>query len=109
MKKLLPLVTSGALGSGIVSANAADLAPRLYAKAPPPAVSAIYDSSGLYVGVNGGWAVTEKCWNLVGFQGGRFPAIDDGCPNPSGGIVGGQIGYNMQIGQLVLGLEAQGD
>ncbi len=48
-----------------VPANAADLSARPYTKAPPPMVAAIYDWSGFYVGANGGWGSSHKCWNFI--------------------------------------------
>ena len=44
-------------------ASAADLAARPYSKAPPPMIAAIYDWSGFYIGANGGWGSTRKCWD----------------------------------------------
>ena len=56
MKKIL----LGAMGLAVVSmaapAAAADLAARPYTKAPPPMVAAIYDWSGFYIGLNGGYS-----------------------------------------------------
>ena len=45
-------------------ASAADLAARPYTKAPPPMIAAIYDWSGFYIGANGGWGSSRKCWDL---------------------------------------------
>lgn len=86
-------------------AVAADLAARPY-KAPPPVISPLYDWSGFYIGVNGGWGSSRNCWGIVPVVGG---VIADGCADRSGGLVGGQIGYRWQAGQFVFGLEAQGD
>jgi outer membrane immunogenic protein len=35
--------------------------------------------------------------------------LNEGCHDPSGAILGGQIGFNWQTGPIVFGLEAQGD
>lgn len=93
------------------SASAADLAARPYAKAPPPMVAAIYDWSGFYLGINGGWGSARKCWDLTQLAGvGPFaPALNEGCHDASGGTVGGQIGYRWQASSWVFGLEAQGN
>src|SRR5690349_3672007 len=105
MKKFWLLATSAMLASA--SANAADLAARPYTKAPP-AVAAIYDWSGFYIGANGGYATSRNCWNFESFAGATFRA-GEGCHDADGGVVGGQIGYRWQAGTWVFGLEAQGD
>ncbi len=46
------------------SASAADMAARPYTKAPPM-VAPIYDWSGFYLGANGGWGTSRKCWDLT--------------------------------------------
>jgi outer membrane immunogenic protein len=107
MKKfLLTTVALAALGS---SASAADLAARPYTKAPAPIAAAIYNWSGFYIGANGGWGSSRKCFDDVGFVGFPLPAVRDVCADADGGLAGGQIGYNWQAGSWVFGLEAQGD
>ena len=104
MKKLL----LGMLGLTVLSiapASAADLAARPYTKAPPM-VQAVYDWSGFYVGVNGGWAQTSDRRSFL-FPGG--PEILFGDYNTNGDAFGGQVGYRLQTGAWVFGLEAQGD
>ena len=62
MKKFL-LGTVGLVALSMAApASAADLAARPYAKAPPAMVAAYYDWSGFYVGMNGGWGSSRKCW-----------------------------------------------
>jgi len=105
---VLGLTAISALGLA-APAIAADLAARPYTKAPPM-VAAVYDWSGFYIGANAGWASSRKCWDLVGVPGNRFAAsIAEGCHDASGGLAGGQVGYNWQMGSWVVGLEAQGD
>ncbi|OAE98609.1 hypothetical protein AYJ54_34240 [Bradyrhizobium centrolobii] len=87
-------------------ASAADLAARPYVKAPPPAVAAVYDWSGFYIGINGGGGSARKCWDFVGVGG---ALITDGCHNATGGTVGGQIGYRWQSANWVFGIEGQGN
>jgi outer membrane immunogenic protein len=121
MKKLaIAAVAGSALVSGIVSAGAADLA---YKAAPVPMAPAVFSWTGFYVGANVGGAWT-------GNNGGSdfnplFPpfivlppavAIPTVIPGQldvlagggrrSGVIGGGQIGYNWQVNQFVLGVEA---
>lgn len=87
MKQFL-LASVGLAILGIASASAADL-PRqrvMPTKAPAYSAPAMYDWSGAYVGINGGYG---------------FSGTNDG----DGGIVGGTLGYNYQAGPWVLGLE----
>jgi outer membrane immunogenic protein len=81
-------------------ALAADLETAPVAKAYAPAVVAVYNWTGFYVGaeVGGGWS--------------RFDSIDPTMPaagssttNASGGVAGGLAGFNYQIGNVVLGAE----
>src|ERR1700761_8905560 len=102
MKKLL-LGTVGLMALGVTSASAADLAAHPVYKAPPPIVNPLYDWSGFYIGINGGWAQQRDCRSDVTL------GIAFGCHDANGGTVGGQIGYRWQTGPAVFGLEAQGN
>ena len=91
-------------------AAAADMAARPYTKAPPPMIAALYDWSGFYIGANGGWGSSRKCWDINNNGGGVIaPVAAEGCHDATGGVAGGQIGYRWQAGTWVFGLEAQGD
>ncbi len=95
MKKIL---TAALLASVASSAFAADLPSR---KGPPPApmyAPPVFSWTGFYVGVNGGYG-TGNFDNLGGTVFG----------DPSGGLVGGTVGYNYQINQFVVGLEGDLD
>lgn len=89
---------SSALGAALAlitvstAASAADMPARTYTKAPAMMAPAMYNWTGFYVGLNGGYG-----WVNSG-----------GAGNPSGFVGGGQIGYNWQgMGSpFVLGLEA---
>jgi len=97
MKKSFLFLTASILALGMASqASAADLivAP-VYSKAPPM-ISAIYDWSGLYVGLNAGGG-----WSRVGSEVGDLKA--------NGATVGGQIGYRWQASNWVFGIEGQGN
>ncbi|MGE0563139.1 MAG: outer membrane protein [Pseudolabrys sp.] len=89
----------GALATFAVvgSALAADLprrpAPAPVAKAP---IYAPYNWTGLYVGLNGGYG-----WGTSSFSG----ATGTGDFNVNGGLLGGTLGYNWQVGHAVFGLE----
>ncbi len=104
MKKLL-LGIAGVIALA-APASAADLAARPYAKAPAM-IAAVYDWSGFYIGVNGGWGSSRKCWDNVNAAG-VFVA-NEGCHDATGGVAGGQIGYRWQTGSWVFGVEGQGD
>jgi outer membrane immunogenic protein len=107
MKKFL-LATVGLVALGFAApASAADLAARPYTKAPPPMVAAYYDWSGFYLGLNGGWGSSRKCWDATTPAG--VLVFADGCHDATGGVAGGQIGYRWQAGGWVFGLEGQGD
>ena len=75
-------------------ASAADMPQRMATKAAPVPYMAIYNWTGLYIGANLGYG-----WARVSDDAG-------GSSNLNGVIGGGQIGYNWQMNQLVLGVEA---
>ncbi len=105
MKKLL-LGVVGVVAIGIAApAIAADLPAQTYTKAPV-LIPALYDWSGFYTGVNGGWGTEHRCFDTT--VGGAVGPTD-GCHNSSGGVAGGQIGYRFQSNSWVFGFEGQGD
>jgi outer membrane immunogenic protein len=107
MMKAFVLGTLGLVGVGIaVPAVAADMAARPWAKAPAPMLEPVYNWTGFYIGANGGWGTSRKCWDFS--PGGVFVG-PDGCHDSSGGVAGGQVGYRWQSQTIVFGLEAQGD
>jgi outer membrane immunogenic protein len=102
MKKfLLGTVALVALATATPVA-AADMGARYPVKAPPP-VAAVWNWTGFYVGVNGGYGWGRSNWALLPL------GLNEGSHDPSGGTFGGQIGYNWQVGGWVFGLEAQGN
>ena len=106
MKKAL-LGTVGLFAVGMAApASAADMAVKA---APPPIVAPIYSWAGFYIGANGGWGSSDKCWDVTNFLFPRLTAIREGCHNATGGTIGGQIGYRWQASNWVFGLEAQGN
>ena len=115
MHRLAALAVVAALGFAS-AASAADMA----VKAPrynAPAVAVAYDWTGWYAGVNVGygWGTSNNATNDACFQPagltmctayvaiGGFPPVQ---LTPQGFIGGGQAGYNWQVRNLVLGLEA---
>ena len=83
------------------AANAADLPRRQAMPAKAPIYTAAYNWTGLYLGINGGggWGTSE--WNNAAGTTGSF--------DMDGFVVGGTIGYNWQMNQLVFGLEGDLD
>src|SRR5580692_8636813 len=82
-------------------ALAADLPPPA---APPPQAPAVYipappafSWTGVYIGLNAGYAFGQSNWTS--------PLGSTGWFNVSGALAGGTIGGNYQIGQLVVGAE----
>lgn len=109
MKKILLGTVALIALSAIAPASAADLAARPYAKAAPM-IAAIYDWSGLYIGLNGGGGWAHKCWTNTSTAGGpTIPNFAEGCHDASGAVAGGQLGYRWQSANWVFGVEAQGD
>ncbi len=113
MKKFLLgsiAVSALALGS---SAFAADMAPRMYAKAAPM-VSPMYNWSGFYAGIHAGYTFGEGSnidttgqapINVLNVTGGARPGSVG--LDRDGFIGGGQMGYNWQANSpWVFGFEA---
>ncbi|MGC2114583.1 MAG: outer membrane beta-barrel protein, partial [Pseudolabrys sp.] len=83
------------------TANAADIARRQAIPMNAPAYYAPYNWTGFYVGINGGGGWGRSEWTNAAGSSGGFDV--------SGGLVGGTIGYNWQLGQWVFGLEGDID
>ena len=63
----------------------------------PVVQAAAYNWSGFYVGVHAGYAWGDSC------PAAERRTIDH---EPTGGLFGGQIGYNWQVNNIVFGVEA---
>ena len=102
MKRILfTTVSLGVLGL-MSPALAADL--PAYTKAAP-VVAPVYDWSGIYIGAYGGGGMGNHNYNngtANGFSNSLFNY------DSSGGIAGGEVGWNGQSGNLVGGLELTG-
>jgi outer membrane immunogenic protein len=103
-------VAAGLLSVAVFSglAHAADLAPKLYTKAPPMAAP-VYDWAGFYIGLNGGGASSHECLTVTSVAGIPVTPNSEGCHDATGALLGGQIGYRWQLTNWVFGIEAQGD
>jgi outer membrane immunogenic protein len=102
MKRLV-LAGVGALALVTMAgaANAADLPRRHPAPVKAPAYyEPAYNWTGFYVGINGGGGWGNSNWNDP------YGSTD---AKVSGGLVGGTLGYNFQMGQAVFGLEGDID
>jgi outer membrane immunogenic protein len=91
---------------GVTSAQAADLAPRTYTKAPV-FVDPGFNWTGFYLGGNIGysWGRSSDTSNLSNGTGAVLFS-SAGSSNLDGVVGGGQIGYNWQTQNWVWGLEA---
>jgi outer membrane immunogenic protein len=98
------VVLAGAvLLAAAVGAKAADLPVKAFYKAPP---APSWSWSGFYAGGNAGYSFGNDTFdeNFVG----AAPLPGVGHVLPRGGVAGGQLGYNWQLGHVVLGIEGDG-
>jgi outer membrane immunogenic protein len=99
MKRILLTSVSFAVMAVASPALAADLP---YAKAPP-AIQSVYDWTGTYVGVFGGGGFGNH--NVNNSTGSAVPFADFTANYSStGGLAGGEVGYNWQSGNYVVGV-----
>src|SRR5450756_1876791 len=102
MKRILfTTVSLGVLGL-MSPALAADL--PAYTKAAPVA-SPVYDWSGIYIGAYGGGGFGNHNYNNGTANGFSNSLLTY---DSSGGIAGGEVGWNGQSGNMVFGLELTG-
>jgi outer membrane immunogenic protein len=98
MKRFILTACAGLLAAAVVTSSfAADL-PRPAYKAP--IYVAPFSWSGFYVGINGGYGWGTSSWSS---------AVTAGDTKPTGGVIGGTLGYNLQTGAFVWGLEGDID
>src|SRR5471030_2864744 len=105
MKRFMLAVCAGLLAAMMAMPSfAADL-PRPVYKAPPrvnPVYVAPFTWTGFYVGINGGYGWGKTNWTFAGIG-------SSGDFNTTGGLVGGTVGYNLQTGAFVFGIEGDFD
>lgn len=114
MKTLL--LSSVAMAGLIVAAQAADLPSRRAAPIATPYVAVpVFTWTGFYVGVNAGYGFSDSNNNNLGTG---LAAVGPAVATPvvgtfgtttnnnrDGFVGGGQVGYNYQMGQVVVGIE----
>jgi outer membrane immunogenic protein len=89
-----------AVATTMTAASAADMAHRRMPTKAPAYIDQQYNWTGVYAGINGGYGFGNSEWSA---------ATGSNSFNTSGGLVGGTIGYNQQMGQLVVGVEGDVD
>jgi outer membrane immunogenic protein len=99
MKRLL-LASVGFSALAMAAALAADAPPGRYMPPPrAPAYVPFFSWNGLYLGINAGYGWGRSRWTdtVTGATTGHFDV--------NGPLVGGTVGYNLQVGGIVLGVE----
>jgi outer membrane immunogenic protein len=102
--KQLWLAGVGLMALAATSAQASDMPPS---RMPPPRAPAVYVPfftwNGFYVGINAGYGFGNSKWTntVTGVSTGNFDI--------SGALVGGTLGYNVQMGSTVFGIETDID
>jgi outer membrane immunogenic protein len=94
----------GLLLLGGAGARAADMPAPVYTKAPP-AIEAVYNWTGFYLGAHVGYIWANA--NASAADTAAITATYGRMPRPQGGFAGFHGGYNFQLpGKVVLGIEA---
>jgi outer membrane immunogenic protein len=118
MKKLL---TGSVAAAALVSASMAYAADLPVYKAPPAPLCPTCNWSGFYIGANAGGSLGwDRSSDTATFSApGVVAAISPGIVNPAlsagylhapaGAVAGGQIGFNWQFGNWVVGVEGDWD
>jgi len=96
MKRLSMVVTAGLFVATMAAPSLAADLPRPSYKAPIYA-PVYYNWTGFYAGINAGYGFGKSDWSGAG---------GTGSTTPKGFIGGVQLGYNLQTGSWVWGLEA---
>ena len=111
MKRMLFAGALSLFAATLVAATPAAWAADLPSAPPPqaparyvPAVAPVYNWSGVYIGINGGYAFGSTDWSSPGAG-----IVGTGTFNTNGGLVGGTAGFNFQSGQIVYGIEGDWD
>ena len=98
MKRFILTACAGLLAAAVASPSfAADLPRPAYKN---PVYVAPFSWSGFYVGLNAGYGWASSTWTSP---------VTSGDPKPKGFLVGGTLGYNLQTGVWVWGIEGDID
>jgi outer membrane immunogenic protein len=99
MKRLIPTLGAALLAAAMaLPAFAADVPKGYFGPAPAP--GPLLSWNGFYAGINGGYGWGTSDWSS---------SITAGSTSPAGGLIGGTIGFNVQSGAFVFGLEGDID
>jgi outer membrane immunogenic protein len=92
----------GVTAIGVSAAGAADIPARAPVYSAPAALVAVDTWSGIYLGVNGGWAKQDHDWAFHP----PFGTVNQSFSlDRSSGVIGLHAGLQKQFGQWVLGAE----
>jgi outer membrane immunogenic protein len=101
MKRFTIMACAGLVAAAMATPSfAADLPPRPFYKGPAY-VAPVFTWTGFYVGINGGYGFGKSSWTGGGLTTGNF--------STSGYLIGGTLGYNLQTGAWVYGVEGDLD
>lgn len=103
MKRYLLATAAAVMVLATQHAVAADLPVKAPVQAP--IMAPIYNWTGFYIGGVAGYGWGSDDWTRLAGTGGGSANGSVRSFDTSGGIAGGQLGYNYQINQLVLGAE----
>jgi outer membrane immunogenic protein len=103
MKSALRFIAGGLFLLSPLAVAAADLGMNV-APAPLSAAPVVYNWTGAYVGLNGGWAGGQQ--DPIDLLSSRF---DRTSFSTSGGMVGGTVGLQIQQGPVFIGVEGDID
>src|SRR4051794_11379462 len=97
-----------AAAMGVVAIPAAAIAAdlRMPYRAPPPVP--MFSWTGVYIGANGGCGASQHSINSFNSNDGGADFFGDFTSNGGGCFGGGQVGYNYQFANWVVGVEADG-
>src|SRR5262245_3002743 len=102
MKKIALLGAAMLAAIAITPARAADLPVKA-----PPIIAPVWSWTGFYIGLNAGysWGRSARDATFGSTLGLGFGTASGSRNNVNGFIGGGQVGYNWQVNNWVLGLE----
>jgi outer membrane immunogenic protein len=105
MKRFMLAVCAGLLAAAVATPSFAADMPRPAFKAPlrNPVYVAPFSWTGFYVGINGGYGFGKTNWVVPG------TGVATGDFDVKGPLVGGTVGYNLQTGSWVWGVEGDFD